>query len=490
MIKRGDTFINEPIDLSDIGGGTSPQQPMVITYYGSSGELPLLKTGSGDCIQYYGNSGLSHLAVVGVDCYAHTRDPYSPGYTGYAGGSGIVMVGGGHVDDVLFEGITLRFYVEAITLQVFQSTEPFHNIALRGNILYKSWAAFGSGQGYGQGIYAWNLDGVLLEGNKMIDVGLNAYQNDPTAIVPPDISASAAAATWYAHHAYFDRPTVGVVLKNNIIWGGDGIQCRSGCEAYNNYFFRTIVGLAGGNDDDGYTAGGMTLHAQNNVFNEGTGWPDDSTTAGDRAFGMELTNLKVDSEISTNLFVNDISPHPSGFAVHLKGTACNGNSATPCPIQGAKVNGNKTYNWGAEDLVFEGTPGTEINSISVDANTFVDTRNNNPILTTFYNAFNGNGAVWQNNRYFSAGAASNWFKNGTQGLSFQEWLTMTHEIGGQPLSNLPTITYGITDYAQSIGVLPNIQSIEQYLLQQNPLHWDPKVEAININAAFVHQYEF
>ncbi|MCR6630368.1 MAG: hypothetical protein NVV74_10145 [Magnetospirillum sp.] len=92
LLRRGDTF--------SVGGGTalgrwkngrSATEPMLLSYYGSSGARPIVKVVE-KMLDHDGHTR-NHLAFIGVDFYKSNSDPASPDFNGSSGVEGF-SVGG------------------------------------------------------------------------------------------------------------------------------------------------------------------------------------------------------------------------------------------------------------------------------------------------------------------------------------------------------------------------------------------------------------
>jgi hypothetical protein len=147
LLKRGDSW-NEAL-----GGwskaGRSASEPIVIGAYGA-GARPLLKTGTNDGFYIGTESGIDHVAIMGLGFVAHTRLP-GPSFTGSGEAIGLRVLG--ESDDLLVEDCFIQGYGNNITLQNFFGT--ISNVRVRRSVIVDAYAI--AGVAHSQGIYAGHL---------------------------------------------------------------------------------------------------------------------------------------------------------------------------------------------------------------------------------------------------------------------------------------------------------------------------------------------
>lgn len=258
LLKRGDIWSN----FEGFGrwkSGRSAEEPIVISYYGNSGERPIIKT-----INYFLNPngyGFNYQAFVGLDLYNSVHDPNSPDFddaTSY--NSGIRLVGGGK--DILFEDCRFRFMQITTTTYTWTGHEEniVSNFKLRRCIITDSWAhnTTTSHDSRPQGYYTSNTYGILIEECVFDHNGWNESFDD-------------ANANMYNHNIYMSTGNYGpIVVRGNILSQGaaHGLQLRSGGVAEENLFVRNAIGM-----NAGYTEYPLynteNTYVRNNVVLEG-----------------------------------------------------------------------------------------------------------------------------------------------------------------------------------------------------------------------------
>jgi hypothetical protein len=84
LFKRGDSFTE---NIFNVRYGHSATEPFVLSSYGDSTQRPIFKTGSESGIVIYHNT-FQYLVIIGLDFYAHTRNPNSDEFINHDGGAG------------------------------------------------------------------------------------------------------------------------------------------------------------------------------------------------------------------------------------------------------------------------------------------------------------------------------------------------------------------------------------------------------------------
>ena len=232
LLKRGDTF-PQP-SLGRWKSGRSAAEPLVMTYYGDSGERPIIKlTGR---LVFWEGQGRSHLAFVGLDLYRSISDPDSPDFTN-ASCSQALALNPGNVNsaNVLIEDCRFRFCW--INLEGSnQSTDyMLYNVNVRRNIVAGNWSHGSSTGSNGriQGMYVSNTSDALIEENLFHHNGWS------------EVIADAEAAQ-YSHNIYMSERNTGTILvRGNVFSYGaaHGLQLRSGGTAEMNAFVGNAIGM-------------------------------------------------------------------------------------------------------------------------------------------------------------------------------------------------------------------------------------------------------
>ena len=258
-LRAGDTWRADT--LTGVRSGRSPQEPAVVTSYGT-GDRPVLENTGERLLQF--NTGaqglLHHVSFIGLDFDAIHLDADRPEFTGRHEDARTVFFLGGH-SNLLFEDNVFN-HIELV-LQNWDSGAPT-NIAVRRNIFtgaYTDQSSFSqSAGGRPSNVYADGVDGLLLEQNVFDHGGWH-----PTA--------PGAAGNMYNHNLYLQGSNVGarVVVRDNIITraSSHGIQARAGGMVDDNFFGRNAIGLLMGYNAEHPMLAGVPAHAHGNVITEG-----------------------------------------------------------------------------------------------------------------------------------------------------------------------------------------------------------------------------
>jgi hypothetical protein len=154
-----------------------------------------------------------YSAISSLDFYADTRDPSSLNYVSEAGSTGlsILALGSGdekgHVKHFLIEGCRFRFFDGNVVQAIDEG-------AISEFIIYRSvfLSSYSDGDGHCQGLYTYNIDGILLKEN-IFDH--NGWLNQAPTTPGP--------ATMFNHNTYFvdDRK---VCFRDNIFLRSSSIH--------------------------------------------------------------------------------------------------------------------------------------------------------------------------------------------------------------------------------------------------------------------------
>ena len=145
--------------------------------------------------------------------------------------------------DILFERCVGRFDLQGLRLNGNPDV-PFTNIQFRLNVVADGWTMAGSALTHG--LFVYNVDGLLLEGNIFDHNGWNPAG---TRATPPD----QGGATTRNHNIYIARPGSGAVVRFNYIAraSSHGIHLRNGGHLHDNLFVRNPINWQYGYGGDG-----------------------------------------------------------------------------------------------------------------------------------------------------------------------------------------------------------------------------------------------
>jgi hypothetical protein len=481
LFKRGDTFTGGLNGFAK--SGRSASEPMVIGAYGSSGDRPYFRTGSGGFIFLLGSTSVRHLHILDLKLEANVHNPRDPSFSNTANGNTAISLlpSGSTFEDILIEGCDIGYYNVALVMHVAGVGAAINNIRIRGNNVHDSWSITGgpNHQGHSQGIYANNINGLLLEGNIFDhNGGLCTYPNDPRCIVPAGLTPVNVSGTWFNHQVYSDAENTNVIIINNIFANGDGVQMRGGGIAQNNIFVRTVSALSGGNDDGLADGRHFNFNFENNFFLEGTDFSDTGTTPGPRGFGISVTNVdSIGARIVNNVFLRDRSASSYGYAIHVGGGSRLGGGQTAI-IRKAEVANNIIHNWRG-GIQVAGTAGVHVFDTQISGNIVQSTRPDNTEAPVVSLASGGSAhLVLSANRYFST--LLNPFDCLGQRMQYPAWTSCAAEAGSSFARvsvtdenlNFQQVVLGSAsaDYEQAFA----------RLRQQSRFNYDSSLEAVNL----------
>lgn len=487
LLKRGDVWtgsFSKGWSFSWDKSGKSASEPMLVTSYGSGGARPRIDAGQEHGWHHFNSVNLHDLAIVDLHFRAHTRDPYSSSYVSKAGAqfqSGIRWTGGGSVTRLLIEGCLFEYFKSNIAMAPKASAGPFKQIKVRGNVLWSAWS--GDPSEYSQGIYANNLDGLLIEGNVIVrNGGLLGYTNDPDTKVPAGLSKKDVAVNWYNHQAYIQSGNTNVTVRNNIFASGDGVQLRPGGVARDNLFYRTIVSLTVGSATTP-VAGGVTASLIDNVFVEGTDFAPECSTPGMRAHGIQLANINKakGARVKGNLFLDDISAGHYGTMIGANGSNCGSGNKYTCTVFNVRIEGNTAHQWRG-GIKLSSTIKTQIGGITVKGNVLHNPADTKAKLVSLSCGWDATQLSFSGNRYHRGGA-SKWFKVSSTSYDYAGFVGVTKESGSKkgPVTFVDkTRTLGTYNALQ--GGAASAAAFLERARQQSRANWSPAYEAARVNA--------
>jgi len=234
LLRRGDTFTLGSGGLGSWKSGRSASEPIVFSYYGSSGARPVVKI-TNEFINHNGNVR-NHQVFKGVEIYKSNSDPSSPDFTNVSSTTAMRFVGGGA--NLLIEDCRIRFL--EIVIQSYESG-VYTNVQVRRNIVLDAWVhnSFDAGTRI-MGLYVSGVNGYLIEENFFDHNGWSE-------------AVSNAGANQYNHNIYVQYDNAeGGIMRGNILTCGaaHGLQARSGGEVDRNLFALNAIGFNIGGVDE------------------------------------------------------------------------------------------------------------------------------------------------------------------------------------------------------------------------------------------------
>lgn len=325
LLARGDVWQETLGDWNK--GGRSAQEPMLIGAYGT-GARPRLETGTKTAFSILSESAnVKHLAISGLHLVASARVPGSADFVAGSGAdNGLRILS--RVDDLLVEDCVVQAYTDNILLQDYNG--PQSNVTVRRSVIVDAYSTDG---GHSQGLYAYGVNGLLLEGN-VFD------HNGWSETVP------GSPATIYNHNIYLSSNNANVTITGNVIANASshGLQARSGGRIENNVFLDNPIGMSFGVvRGSSVTPGGVSGVVNGNVF-LGT---RDINGAG-RGNGLEIGNTRpnIPTVVSNNIFAHANEAAGKDYAILLSyASDSSSNGELAAGLNDLTVQGNIVYRW-------------------------------------------------------------------------------------------------------------------------------------------------
>lgn len=299
LLRRGDTFtISGTSGLYRWKNGRSATEPILLSYYGSSGARPVIKI-AGFLVNHDGQVR-NHQAFIGLDVYKSVSDPGSSDFNNTSGDVGARLIGGGA--NILIEDCRFRF--SGLVVQSYPSSVNIYtNVKIRRNIVLDAWIhnSFTDGNARTQGLFMDGVNGYVVEENFFDHNGWSE-------------TVANAGANQYNHNVYIQYSNrAGGIIRGNIVARGSahGIQARAGGVAERNLFVLNAVGMnMGGNaspTDPNVFSFANTM-AQNVVLNGRTMHPTNNSAPRTPAvYGLDAVVSLIPNIVATdNIVANRI----------------------------------------------------------------------------------------------------------------------------------------------------------------------------------------
>lgn len=438
MLKCGDTW-DDSFGNGWEPSGRSMSERMLVSSYGS-GARPMLRTGTGNGFSLWGTGGGNHLAIAGLHFWAHTR-------TGSNGAPRGVQAYGS-ISNLLVEDC----YIQAFdTNMVIQGGGRHKNIALRLSVIVDAFTTTGSNTA---GMFCSSIDGFLVEGN-VIDH--NGWRDDVTGSNP----------SIFLHNVYVQNGATGVVFRDNIISGTDGLQLRPGGTVENNLFAHNAIALlvGGGNTPD---EGGVTGLVRKNVFLDGR----DLDAGNARGWGLNFENI-TQAVCEYNIVASNVNGHgPAPLTIGVAGNGAGCRNLT--------ISKNIVYNWNGS-VAFRGN-ASQTQGVQFTDNDVVCKTNSGPLLV-LNSADSISGITSARNRFYSSGPASGWIQRAGQALSVAQWKSLvgdTTSTANDP--SYPDPGRNITTYMTSLGKTGGLDAFCAEARKMSKANYRPEYTAAGVNA--------
>ncbi len=448
LLKRGDTWRGDELDLHRFKSGLDADHPMVIASYGESIQRPRLEVHTH--FINHGGHVRNYVAVMGLQIVSYPKIPGDEDFDGDRGGA-FRYVGGG--TGFLIEDCHI-IYGEII-VQSYGEGNHYTDVSLRRNIIEYSYHINTSGQNSTfrpSGMYASHVTGLTIEENIFDHNGWND-------------NVDTAGATMYNHNMYLNADNL--IVRDNIIARASsmGIKMRSDTTGdadtllfENNLFVDGEIGLGiGGNTDEPDRFRNVTI--RQNVFSQiGMNNPTN------RSFSWMLG-----VKDNTNTLIEDNYFLHQPWYDNAYGIQVGGGSGT---ITDIAIQNNTFYNLRYRGILVEAGDGWS--DVLISNNTIVDPANESSLI---YHTGSFDNVVYQDNNYYSEDS-DNWFyDNGTR-ILLSEWI----EISGESSASEWTGEFSdpdrtVADYAGKLGLEESLESFLQRAKQQSRLNWNDNLTA-------------
>ena len=444
LFRRGDTW-STGFNWGE-RSGRSDDERIVVASYGDSIERPRFTTGSEAGISICCDPQ-SNVSFLDLDFQAHTRDPDSPDFQGPPGSLAIMRCCGGG-GNLLFEGSRFRTYVSAV-LQTGLDGVPV-NIEFRRNVVADNYSV----DSHSQGIYAANVDGLLIEQSVFDHNGWNE-------------NVSGAGATIFNHNLYLNG--FNVVVRGNLVTRASsmGIKFRSdnfggmaGATIANNLFIEGEIGVSiGGNTDQPERF--VDIDIRDNVF---THIGRTSPTGRDFAWYLDVIDNR-NVTVQRNHFLNQ-PLWDNAWGVRLRGGS----------MQDASIIDNTFYSIKGRSIQISGNAGWS--NVSIEENR-VDDDNGSPLIEE---SGDRSGLSYSGNEYCALAPADAWFDTESGTMSLAEWQVYADEPDAALVCHdFPDPGRSVADYQASLGGSASFANFVQIARQQSKLQWREAYVAPAVN---------
>jgi hypothetical protein len=448
LLKRGDHWLERLQTKS----GRSASAPFLVAAYGPGTERPQLRNGPKAALVLNGK-GFHDVAIVGIEFYAHTRDPDSSAFQGpELANSGVALADGRIGERLLLEDCAFRF--NSLTLQA-QGQATLRALVLRRCLFLDAYA---SGT-HCQGVLAANAQ-FLMEENVFDH---NGWNENP--------KLAKAGATIYNHNAYFSKCGNSVFRGNTVLrsssigtkWRCDSAGGMANVVIDNNLYVEGELGISiGGNTNEPFRF--RNSFVANNVFSDiGKARPTN------RNLSWALETFDWDQgTIANNLFIHQTETSLiSTYAINLgrsqRDVAVRDNIAYGLTSKGPLV-------------IFDG--GAQQTKVLVANNWFETPSDSNPLLRALEPL---EGYSFQKNAYKRSNGGAAFFQVSKRNLSPNEWTQLAREPLAAKPTNFPDPKRTLEAYQHSLKLDPAFSTFLKQVRLQSKTHWRPELTAFAVN---------
>lgn len=309
LLARGETWVYKGKIGMDKSNGRNTNERIVFTYFGISGNRPVIKTEEKPIKSFIKEGGVHDWAFIGIEWYAYKHDPNSTDYdASLTHTPGTQILGSG--TNLLFEDCKFSF-VEI----VIQADDGYtwDNVEIRRNILTDTYFANSCETNSARPSAAF-LSGVynyLIEENMVDHSGWSE-----------DISGS--GRNMYNHGWYLQYSNRGeLIFTGNIMsrCSANAVQNRSGGIVEKNLSIQCPTGIYISHDTShGAGANAGITRGRYNVVTEGL-WMGDCPKSSGANWGLPLKESIEDALIEENIISHNIDPQGVVEAIQNISTA-------------------------------------------------------------------------------------------------------------------------------------------------------------------------
>jgi len=435
--------------------GRSPDEPMVVGSYGGSPERPLLRTGAADGVTTTGGGGAppttEDVAFVGLHFWAN-------GYDGSGSACSAVKILQ-PVKHMLFEDCEFEAYHTNLVLQGYGGIHE--DVRVRRCVIVDAYARHSANNGHPQGLYAYAVDGLLIEEN--------LFDHNGWSDTVPD-----AGPDMFCHNLYINNGTFNVKVRGNIITNASshGMQLRCGGEATNNLFVRNAIALSvgGGNNPE---PGGVTGLVLGNVILEGK----DIVPTLPRGWGLWFGNI-AEGQASYNVVANNTDGNQP-YALVLAGDE-QGDTGFGSGVNNLQIDHNAFRNWGVGIRVDGGSwQVTNIDLFDLDIQELTHAM---PLID---HSVLGNSIgvdAGYNRFYAKLTPTSGWTKFQLVDHTIDYWMTDVGDTTSQDtLVNYANPGGSVASYNALIGGAASLTAFLTEARKQSKSFWRPQYQAACVN---------
>jgi len=464
LMKCGDTW-DESFGNWGLSG-RSITEPILIGSYGT-GARPFLRTGTSDAIVTAWQTNPNYVSIVGLHFMPHLYNGTN------ANIKGIEWLR--HTDGLLVEDCFIERYTTNILVQGTDETIPtvgnrHKNVRIRRNVLVDSFNCNNSGTGganTSQAIYAYAVDGLLMEENVMDH---NGWVDGIPGSIP----------TWVRHNGYIANGLTGVVLSNNIVAGTDAVMMRSGGVIENNLYLQNYNAILFGVGIDP-EPNGVTGTIHNNVVLDGRDYGNGTGGALPGGLCLDMGNVAA-ATIDNNIFAhNTTGTGPRPIQIHDTHSA-----GSWRVVQHTTLSNNIIYDWGGTSIeIATSTGGSNQQPVDVHfvGNIVANARDTSPLVRHSVSASLA-GVTGSGNTFDSIAPTNNWCQVGGAGQSLSQWMGTlappdTTSVSGAYSFPAPGRT--IATYHASVGGAASLSAFLTQCRLQSKSNWRTEYTANAVN---------